>query len=102
MECLKEILPVILYVLLGILLIVLIILAIRAFRTLKKVDEVVGNVNDKMQRVDGFLDSIDSSIDMVSTIGNKIASFLSTGIISSIVNLIKSRKNNKGESDENE
>jgi len=82
--------------------VILIVLAIRLFKTLHRVDEVVDNVNNKMQKLDGVIDTIDSSMDMISSVGNKIASFLSTGIINTVINLFKNRKNKKGIDEEDE
>ena len=91
MECLQDIFPIILYILLIILVIFLIILVHKAIKTLGKVDKVVEDVNQKMNKVDGVFNIIDSAADTMNYLGDRFVSFLSTGITS----LFKRKK--KGE-----
>ncbi len=92
METLYDIFPVILFVLATILLIVLIILSIKMIITLKKVDQVVDNVNTKVGKLDAAFSLVDSITDGLSMINDKIVSFIANGIR----NFFK-RKNRKEE-----
>ena len=68
MECLNVVFPVILYTLGAILLIVLIILCLKVIGTLKKVDKVVDDVENKVGKLDGVFSIIDKSTDAVSLV----------------------------------
>lgn len=96
MEIVYDVFPVILFILAIILLIVLIILALRMMNTLKKVDQVVTNVNTKVSKLDNAFVVIDSLTDSLSNINDKIVSFIANGIR----NFFK-RKKKKGD-DNNE
>ena len=92
MECLNVVFPVILYTLGAILLIVLIILCLKVIGTLKKVDKVVDDVENKVGKLDGVFSIIDKSTDAVSLVSDKIID-----LVSSAVMKIFSRKKNKKE-----
>ena len=82
MECMKEVFPVILYILLCILVICLIVLVIRAIKTLNKVNIMVEDVNTKVNKLNGVFNIIDSTADAVSLVGDKVVNFFSSGISS--------------------
>ena len=89
MECLNVVFPVILYTLGAILLIVLIILCLKVIGTLKKVDKVVDDVENKVGKLDGVFSIIDKSTDAVSLVSDKIIDFVSSAVMK-----IFSRKEN--------
>ena len=93
MECLNVVFPVILYTLGAILLIVLIILCLKVIGTLKKVDKVVDDVENKVGKLDGVFSIIDKSTDAVSLVSDKIIDFVSSAVMK-----IFSRKKNKKDS----
>lgn len=92
MECLNVVFPVILYTLGAILLIVLIILCLKVIGTLKKVDKVVDDVENKVGKLDGVFSIIDKSTDAVSLVSDKIIDFVSSAVMK-----IFSRKKKKKE-----
>jgi len=63
---------VILYTLLLILLIVLIILGIKMIITLNKVDHVVDDVNNKLGRIEGLFEIVDTATDAISLVNDKL------------------------------
>lgn len=71
---------IILYTLLIILIIIFIILGIKLIRTLKKVDNVIDDVNDKISKVDGIFNLIDKTTDYASSISDKVINWLSNFI----------------------
>ena len=74
---LNELLTLILFVLLIVLVIIFIALGIKLIRTLKKVDEVIDDVNGKMNKVNGVFEIIDRTTDYASSISDKIINALS-------------------------
>lgn len=96
MECVIDYFPLVLYVLGTILLILLIILSIKAMKTLKKIDTTLDEVNEKVNKFNELFDVIDSSKEILATIGDKILGTIVNGIIG-----LFSKKTRKGE-DENE
>ena len=70
----------VLYVDLIILGIIFIILGIKLLRTLKKVDNVIEDVNVKISKVNGVFDIIDKTTDYASTISDKIIAAISNFI----------------------
>lgn len=85
-------LQLLLYVDLIILVIIFIILGIKLIRTLKKVDNVIDDVNGKMNKVNGVFEIIDRTADYASSISDKII-----GAISSFVNVLFRKKKGKEE-----
>jgi len=91
---LNEFLVILLYISLIVLIIIFIVLGINLIKTLKKIDNVIDDVNGKMSKVDGVFDIIDKTTDYASSISDKII-----GAISGFVNaLLRKKKGN----DENE
>ena len=84
---LNELLGITLYIVLIILVIIFIILGIKLIKTLSKVDNVIDDVNEKMNKVDGVFDIIDRTTDYAATISDKIV-----GGISSFVKVLFKRK----------
>lgn len=74
---LSDVLSVLLYVSLIVLVIVFIVLGIKLIKTLKKVDVVIDDVNDKMEKVDGVFNIIDKTTDYAAGISDKIISGIS-------------------------
>ena len=69
------------------------VVGIKLIKTLKKVDNVIDDVNEKMDKVDGVFDIIDKTADYASGISDKIISG-----ISSFIGLLLRKK--KGKSDD--
>lgn len=86
-------LTIILYVLGSILLIVLIVLGIKLIGTLNKIENVVDDINNKVQTLNGFFALIDYITDKVSSVGDTLAN-----LVSSVTNKLFKKK----ESEENE
>ena len=97
MEYLKDLFPVILYFLLIILVIVLIVLVVRVIGTLKKVDQVVDDVNLKVSKLNGLFEVVDSATDTLSIMSNRIVSLITGGI-----DKLFTKKKKKKEDDEDE
>ncbi|MDD4283068.1 MAG: hypothetical protein PHX03_04680 [Bacilli bacterium] len=87
--------PFILYLLLIILVVVLIILILKLIRTVGKVDQVVEDVNYKVNKLNGLFEIIDYTTDTLVSFNDKIINFISNGITSFFKR--KSRKKKKGE-----
>ncbi len=94
MISINDLLLLLLYVALLILVIIFIILGIKLIKTLKKVNIVIDDVTDKMNRVDGVFDIIDKTTSYATTISDKI--------ISSITHFINVLFKKKKGTDENE
>ena len=77
---LNYLLNLILFILLIVLVIIFIILGIRLIKTLKKVDNVIEDVNVKLSKVNGVFDIVDKTTDYASSISDKIISFVSNAI----------------------
>lgn len=72
-----DFLLILLYISLIVLVIVFILLGIKLIKTLKKVDVVIDDVNDKMGKVDGVFNIIDRTTDYAAGISDKIISGIS-------------------------
>lgn len=97
MEFLHDLFPIILYVLLIILVVVLIVLVVRALGTLKKVDQVVDDVNDKVGKLNGLFAAIDGATDTLTIMSNRVVSLIATGI-----EKLFTKKSKKREDEEDE
>lgn len=89
---LNELLTIILYLALIVLVIVFIVLGIRLMHTLKKIDVILDDVNNKMSKVDGVFNIIDMTTDYATSIGDKII-----GTISNIISTLMGRKKGNDE-----
>ncbi len=85
-----EFLPILLYIVLIALVIALIALVVKMINTLKKVDVILDDVNQKMIKVDGLFNVIDNMTDYAASISDKII-----GGITNMINLVFRRKKGK-------
>ena len=88
---LQQFLPVVIYILLIVLIIVGIIIGFRALETMKKLDKVVDNVNDKVESLNGLFNVVDFTTDKISLFTDKIVD----GAIGLVGNIFKKRKKKK-------
>lgn len=87
-----DILQVILYILGSILLIVLIILGIKLIITMNKIENVVDDINVKVNKLNGIFTIIDLTTDKLALFSDKIIDAIST-----VVRKIFSKKKRKEE-----
>lgn len=87
---LNELLGLVLYICSTILVIVFIVVGIRLIKTLKKVDNVIDDVNEKMDKVDGVFNIIDKTTDYASSVSDRIINAIS-GFIN---NLLRKKRGN--------
>ena len=85
-----EFLPILLYIVLIALVIALIALVVKMINTLKKVDVILDDVNQKMIKVHGLFNVIDNMTDYAASISDKII-----GGITNMINLVFRRKKGK-------
>lgn len=85
MECLNTVLPIVLYVLGAILLIVLIILGIKMLGTIKRVDAILDDVEQKSLKIDGVFDLVANTTDTLSAVSSKVFDFL-IGFVTGLFN----------------
>ncbi len=85
-----DILQVILYILGSILLIVLIILGIKLIITMNKIENVVDDINVKVNKLNGLFSIIDLTTDKLALLSDKLVDG-----ISSLVRKVFSRKKRK-------
>ena len=95
---LQALLPAIIYILLIVLIIIGIIIGIRAIQTMRKLDKVVDNVNDKVESLNGLFNIVHFTTDKISLITDKVVD----GASNLIGSIFKKRKRNKYEDDEEE
>ena len=88
---------VILCVLGSILLLVLIVLWLKVIKTLGKINNLVDDVQEKSNKVNGVFDFVDSTTDFVNGFADKIIGGV-VGVITSLLDL----KKNKNEIGDNE
>ena len=88
MEFLSDFLPIIIYILLIILLVVGIYLLVRAIRIATKVENILDNVESKVNSFNELFRIIDITTNKISIIGEKIID----GLISVIQRLFHKRK----------
>ena len=87
----NEFLQIMLYFGLIILIAIFIVLGIKLIRTLTRIDQIIDDVNDKMDKVDGVFNIIDKTTDYASSISDKII-----GAISSFIGILfKKKKGNE-------
>lgn len=87
-----DVLQVILYILGSILLIVLIILGIKLIITMNKIENVVDDINVKVNKLNGIFTIIDLTTDKLALFSDKIIDAIST-----VVRKIFSKKKRKEE-----
>ena len=71
-------LPIIIYILLIILLVIGIILGIKSIITIKKVEKVVDDVNEKVESLNGMFQIIDFTTDKIVSLTDKVIDGVST------------------------
>jgi len=93
-------LPIIIYILLIILLVIGIILGIKSISTIKKVEKVVDDVNEKVESLNGLFQIIDFTTDKIVSLTDKVIDGVST--LASKIFFSRKLKRNKKEDDKNE
>lgn len=71
-------LPIIIYILLIIILIIGIILGIKGIITIKKVEKVVDDVNEKVESLNGLFHIVDFTTDKIVSLTDKVVDGLSS------------------------
>ena len=99
MSFISTVLPIIMYILGSILLIVLIVLGIKLIKTIDKLNEVVDNVEKKVNSLNGLFTVIDFFTDTVADISDKFVDGVG-GVIKKI--FIGKKKKKKERIDEDE
>lgn len=87
-----------LYILGSILLIVLIILGIKLIITINKIDEVVDDINSKVNKLNGLFQIIDVTTDKLALVSDKVVD----GLSFLVKKIFVRNKNNRKEEKENE
>ena len=95
---LQALLPVKIYILLIELIVIGIIIGLRAIETMKKVDKVVDNVNDKVESLNGLFNIVDFTTDKISLITDKVVD----GASHFIGSIFKKKKKKDYEDEEEE
>ena len=98
MEFLLDFLPILIYILLIVILIVGIIVGVNFIKTMRKVEKVVVDVNDKVQSLNSFFQIIDFTTDKIVGLSDKMVDGVSK-FISHIFKFGKNKKKKKIESD---
>lgn len=93
-------LPIIIYILLIILLVIGIILGIKSISTIKKVEKVVDDVNEKVESLNGLFQIIDFTTDKIVSLTDKVIDGVST--LASKIFFKRKVKKIKKEENENE
>ena len=91
----NELLPIIIYILLIVLIILLIVLIIRLLKTMKKVDLIVDDINNKVKSLDGVFNLVDGVSSKMGLISDKFF-----GFILSITNKLFSKRKKEENEDE--
>lgn len=73
----SEILPIMLYILGSILLIILIILGIKLIITMNKIEDVVDDINGKVNKLNGFFSIIDLTTDKLALLSDRTVDAIS-------------------------
>lgn len=97
LEFLEAYLPIAVYFLLIILLIVGIILGIRLISAMDRVDEVLDNMQKKVNSLNGLFNVIDFTTDKISAFSDKVVE-----TIGSVISRIGRKKKSKSEMEEDE
>ncbi len=97
MEMLSEVLPIILYLVGVVLLVILIIIGVKIIRIIDSIDDIVKDVDYKVQSLNGVFKIIDTTTDRLAVINDKIVDVITNFILK----LFKKKYNNKKEEKEN-
>lgn len=76
---LQELLPIVIYFLLIILLIIGIILGVKAIKAIGKVEQVVEDVNKKVESLNSFFSVIDFTTDKIVSLSDKLIDLIVNG-----------------------
>ncbi|MDD4035717.1 MAG: hypothetical protein PHS45_00070 [Bacilli bacterium] len=93
MEILNSVLPIILYVLGSILIVIFIIIGVKIIRTMNKIDNIVEDVNEKVESLSKLFNIFDFAADRLSFLGDRITD----KITAFIIGLFKKKKEKKEE-----
>ncbi len=99
LEFLGQALPIILYFLGAVLLVVIIILVTNLVDTVKKVNIILDDVEEKSRSLNGLFNAIDSFGDTVSDVNLKLVSFIGN-IADKLMKFRKKKKDKKKEIEE--
>lgn len=91
-------LPIIIYILLIIILVIGIILGVKSISTIKKVEKVVDDVNNKVESLNGLFQIVDFTTDKIVSLTDKVVD----GFSSLATRLFFRKKENKREENEDE
>ena len=94
---LQEFLPIIIYFLLIILLIVGMILGVKAIKAIEKVEQVVDDVNKKVESLNGFFSVIDFTTDKIVSLSDKLIDLIVNGFSKLFFKKKKVKKENMEE-----
>ncbi|MDD3048569.1 MAG: hypothetical protein PHQ89_01075 [Bacilli bacterium] len=95
METLNAILPIILYILGSVAIIVLIIIGIKLIKILSGIEDIVRDVEGKVQSLNGVFSLIDVATDKLSLLSDKIVE----GISSLILRIFRKKESNESKED---
>ena len=96
MEALNETLPVVIYLLLIVLLVVVIVIGIKLIFTMNKVDLLLDDVTKKVHSLDRVFNMIDYTTEKVTMISDTLVNF----ITSKLKRIIKFKKNDEEDEDD--
>lgn len=99
LEFLQQVLPIVLYFLGAVLLVVIIILVTNLVDTVKKVNIILDDVEEKSKSLNGLFNAIDSFGDTVSDVNLKLVSFIGN-IAEKLMKFRKKKKEKKKEIEE--
>lgn len=80
MEFLSEFLPIIIYILLIVLIILLIIISVKVIKAMGTVQEIVDDVDNKVQSLNGFFGIIDTATDKIALLSDRMIDII-TGVV---------------------
>lgn len=95
---LQSFLPIVIYILLIVLLVILIVLGVKLLFTMNKIEKIVDNVNEKIERLNPIFNFLGYTSDRIVGIFDKVSEFI-TDIF---MKLFIKNKNTDVEEDENE
>ena len=84
-------LPIVIYLLLIVVLVIIIILGVQSISTMKKVNKVVDDVNNKVESLNGLFSLIDYTADVLSSLSDRLVDGV-TGLVTKLFNRKKKRE----------
>lgn len=100
MVFLQNLLPIIIYILLIILLVIGIILGVKAIKAIGKVEQVVDDVNKKVESLNGFFNIIDFTTDKIVSLSDKVIDLIVNGFSKLFLRKKKTKKDQSNEMEE--